>query len=83
MPKGVSKIPIAACDAIGDDGSVIAERPEQGDLLELRLAEVPVEFGDKRATFKTDLSATGTEAKANEEHVTMWAEAAKRFKKVT
>jgi len=83
VPKGVSKIPIAACDAIGDDGSVIAERPEQGDLLELRLAEVPVEFGDKRATFKTDLSATGTEAKANEEHVTMWAEAAKRFKKVT
>jgi hypothetical protein len=82
LPKGASKIPIAACDMVEDDGTVSAERPEQGDRLELRIAEVPIEFGE-RATFKTDLSATGQEMPANEDHVTAWAEAARRFQKVT
>jgi len=82
LPKGHSKIPIAACEAIEDEGSVIAHRPEQGDMLELRIAEVPIQFGE-RATFATDLLTLGAEAAANDEHVTAWANAAKRFQKST
>lgn len=81
--KGVSKVPLAVCEPISAEGVVIAERPELADLLEIRIAEVPVDFGE-RARFSTDLSKLdATQVAASDEHLRAFSEAAKRFKKVT
>lgn len=82
LPKGVSKIPLALCESIGDFDSVVVQVPEQGDLLEVRVAEIPVQFGERR-TFATDISTVGAESDANEEHDAAWGIAARRFQRRT
>ena len=78
LPKGVSKIPIAVCEPIDKDGTVVVERPQQGDELEIRIAGLGVTF-DERATFATDLSSVGEETKHDENQLALWGAAAKRL----
>src|SRR5262249_10850745 len=44
LAKGVSEIPIAACDEVQADGVVQAHRPALANLLSVNIAEVKVEY---------------------------------------
>lgn len=81
LPKGVSKIPISACDTVDESGQVTGERPELADQLEVRIAEVAATGGAK-PRFTTDLASLPTSAVPDaDDHLRAMAEAAKRFQK--
>jgi hypothetical protein len=47
LANGVSKIPLAACDEIRADGTVVAVRPDLDDRLSVRVAELEITWGDR------------------------------------